>query len=350
MLKVDVSLQRAGFQLQVKHAFSGTGVTAVFGPSGSGKSTLLRVIAGLETQVSGSVQWHTTDWLQGRKQLRAEHRKVAMVFQQPHLFSKKSVMENILYGMPKRSEGVFIHPDEVIKVLGISPLLQRYPSALSGGQQQRVALARALLSQPRLLLLDEPMTGLDYAAKQQILADLKKVQQRFQLPMIFVSHQLDEVVQLADDVVVINQGQVESAGPLQQQVPQLAGHSDGPLSVLELEPVEQVPQQGLQCWRIDGQSLWLPQALEETSAKQRLLVWARDVSLALQPLTASSLSNQLAANVVAVEAACHAAEVIVTLSLGDQQLRALITRASCQRLALAPGVKVMAAFKAAAVH
>lgn len=350
MLKVDVSLQRAGFQLQVKHAFSGTGVTAVFGPSGSGKSTLLRVIAGLETQVSGSVQWHTTDWLQGRKQLRAEHRKVAMVFQQPHLFSKKSVMENILYGMPKSGEGVFIHPDEVIKVLGISPLLQRYPSALSGGQQQRVALARALLSQPRLLLLDEPMTGLDYAAKQQILADLKKVQQRFQLPMIFVSHQLDEVVQLADDVVVINQGQVESAGPLQQQVPQLAGHSDGPLSVLELEPVEQVPQQGLQCWRIDGQSLWLPQALEETSAKQRLLVWARDVSLALQPLTASSLSNQLAANVVAVEAARHAAEVIVTLSLGDQQLRALITRASCQRLALAPGVKVMAAFKAAAVH
>ena len=162
MLSVDIRLQRREFMLQLQHRFADDKITAVFGASGSGKSTLLRCIAGLEAGSAGEISWQGQPWQSKKTFLKAEQRNLAMVFQQANLFSKKRVIDNICYGLPKTTDDIFIEPQEVIDLLQLQPLLQRLPSQLSGGQQQRVAIARALLSQPKLLLLDEIITLLKH--------------------------------------------------------------------------------------------------------------------------------------------------------------------------------------------
>lgn len=354
MLNVDITLKRARFSLALSHQFADDKVTAIFGASGCGKSSLLRCIAGLELSVKGRITWGAETWLDEKTSVKAEHRRTAMVFQQANLFSKQRVEANILYGFPKQKSGVFISPAEVIQLLQLDNLLQRYPDELSGGQQQRVALARALLSQPKLLLLDEPMTGLDSAAKHEILADLKRIQRQFKLPMLFVSHHIDEVIPVADEVVVIKHGAKVSSGALVEQAHYLGSASDGPLSILEIERTATDSVHGLQCYGIGQQRLWLPMEsrgyAKHYAGNMRLLVWASDVSIALEPLMETSMSNQVQATIVAIDDASHAAEKVVTLLVEGQHLRALITQLSCQRLRLEIGQQVTAAFKAAALH
>ena len=287
MLSVDIRLQRREFMLQLQHRFADDKITAVFGASGSGKSTLLRCIAGLEAGSAGEISWQGQPWQSKKTFLKAEQRNLAMVFQQANLFSKKRVIDNICYGLPKTTDDIFIEPQEVIDLLQLQPLLQRLPSQLSGGQQQRVAIARALLSQPKLLLLDEPLNGLHSDAKRQILCDLKRIQQRYQLPMLLVSHHVDEVVSLADEVVVIDNGVKVSAGSLVDQAAYLGQVSDGPLSIIELTQTDKPVEQGLRCWSMGVQQLWLPDGLTKTlnqvDKHKRLVIWARDVSISLSP-------------------------------------------------------------------
>ncbi|TDP32151.1 molybdate transport system ATP-binding protein [Idiomarina aquatica] len=354
MLSVDIRLQRRDFMLQLQHRFADNKITAVFGASGSGKSTLLRCIAGLEARVTGEISWQGQPWQNKKTFRKAEQRNLAMVFQQANLFSKKRVIDNIRYGLPKTTDDIFIEPQEVIDLLQLQPLLQRLPSQLSGGQQQRVAIARALLSQPKLLLLDEPLNGLDSDAKRQILGDLKRIQQRYQLPMLLVSHHVDEVVSLADEVVVIDNGVKVSAGSLVDEAPYLGQVSDGPLSIIELTQTDKPVEQGLRCWSMGVQQLWLPDGLTKTlnqvDKHKRLVIWARDVSISLSPARDSSLSNQVDATITDIQSAGHEAEKIVTLLVDGQLLRALVTVVSCQRLKLGVGQKITAAFKAAAMH
>ncbi|WP_290569792.1 ATP-binding cassette domain-containing protein [Idiomarina sp.] len=354
MLSVDIRLQRREFMLQLQHRFADDKITAVFGASGSGKSTLLRCIAGLEAGSAGEISWQGQPWQSKKTFLKAEQRNLAMVFQQANLFSKKRVIDNICYGLPKTTDDIFIEPQEVIDLLQLQPLLQRLPSQLSGGQQQRVAIARALLSQPKLLLLDEPLNGLHSDAKRQILGDLKRIQQRYQLPMLLVSHHVDEVVSLADEVVVIDNGVKVSAGSLVDQAAYLGQVSDGPLSIIELTQTDKPVEQGLRCWSMGVQQLWLPDGLTKTLNQvhkhKRLVIWARDVSISLIPARDSSLSNQVDATITDIQSAGHEAEKIVTLLVDDQLLRALVTVVSCQRLKLGVGQKITAAFKAAAMH
>lgn len=354
MLTVDIRLQRQDFLLQLQHRFADNKITAVFGASGSGKSTLLRCIAGLESSASGEINWQGQPWQSHTTYLKTEQRNLAMVFQQANLFSKKRVIDNIRYGLPKTTTEIFIEPQEVIDLLHLQPLLQRLPSQLSGGQQQRVAIARALLSQPQLLLLDEPLNGLDSDAKQQILADLKRIQQRYQLPMVLVSHHVDEVVSLADEVIVIDNGLKVSVGSLVDQAPYLGQVSDGPLSIIELTETGKPVEQGLRCWSMGEQQLWLPdgttQTLNQTEIQKRLVIWARDVSISLSPVKDSSLSNQVDATIEGIQNGSHEAEKIVTLLVDGQLLRAVVTAVSCRRLKLGVGQKITAAFKAAAMH
>lgn len=354
MLDVDVSLQRGRFSLTLAHQFADDKVTAIFGASGCGKSSLLRCIAGLELAAKGRITWNSETWLDNKKSVKPENRGTAMVFQQANLFSKQRVAANILYGLPKQQSAAFISPADVIELLQLDNLLQRYPDELSGGQQQRVALARALLSQPKLLLLDEPMTGLDSAAKHEILSDLKRIQRQFKLPMLLVSHHIDEIVPLADEVVLIKDGAKVSSGTLVEQGQHLASASDGPLSILEIERITTDSLHGLHGYYVGQQKLWLPMDLRDQTkhyaGKMRLLVWARDVSIALQPLAETSVSNQVQATIVAIDNAKHVAEKVVTLMVEEQRLRAVITQLSCQRLGLNVGQQVTAAFKAAALH
>ncbi|MAL83355.1 MAG: molybdenum ABC transporter ATP-binding protein [Idiomarina sp.] len=366
MLTVNIEQQQGDFCLQLAHSFADDRVTAIFGPSGCGKSTLLRAIAGLTPGLKGSVRWRDAVWHSRKPRMKTEQRGLALVFQQAHLFATMSVESNLRYGMPKNvsDSELAIGFAEVVDMLSLRELLQRKPGQLSGGQQQRVAIGRALLSQPQLLLLDEPMNGLDATAKKQILTDLRRIQNRFRLPMLLVSHHVEEVVQLADDVVIMADGKLVSSGTLQTQVDSLAGHSEGPLSVLSVTPPNQSAGRvnatdELLAWQLAEQQLWLPvnAAVDvtgvseaKTCAAGRLLVWARDVSIATGYLPNTSLTNQVVARIIDFEPAKHVAETVVVLTVGDQILRALVTNASVKRLNLQLQQQVYASFKAAAMH
>lgn len=208
---IDVALAgRVGqFQLEVAFQAPASGVTALFGPSGAGKTTVLRCIAGLE-RLEGHVRVAGEVWQDARRFAPTHRRPVGYVFQEPSLFGHLSVKDNLEFGL-KRSGAGRLGFDEVISFLGLQPLLRRGVRKLSGGERQRVAIGRALLAQPRLLLLDEPLSGLDAEAKAEILPYLERLHQRMGIPVLHVSHDAHEVARFADRVLLMRDGRVEPA-------------------------------------------------------------------------------------------------------------------------------------------
>jgi ABC-type sulfate/molybdate transport systems ATPase subunit len=202
------------FSLDARFSVPATGVTAIFGPSGCGKTTVARCIAGLHRAAKGFCAVNGDVW-QDHTAFRPPHRRpVGYVFQEASLFPHLSVRRNLLYGAP-RIEAASVSLDEVVDLLGIAPLLDRSPHHLSGGERQRVAIGRALLSQPKLLLMDEPLAALDHAAKGEILPFLERLRDRLSLPVIYISHDLAEIERLADHLVMMDRGVVTATGPLQ---------------------------------------------------------------------------------------------------------------------------------------
>src|SRR5918995_941603 len=208
MLSVDVVKRRGDFNLRVAFAAPTPGIVALFGRSGCGKTTLVDIIAGLLQPDEGRV------CLDGRElSAPPERRRIGYVFQDARLFPHYNVAGNLQYGQ-KRVAGASVSNgfDEVVSLLGLSPLLARKPNQLSGGERQRVALGRALLCQPRLLLLDEPVASLDAARREEVMPYLEKLRDRLAIPMVYVSHQLDEVLRLATHVVLLDAGSVIAQG------------------------------------------------------------------------------------------------------------------------------------------
>jgi molybdate transport system ATP-binding protein len=197
MLEVATCLDRSGFRLDAKFDAPTPGVIALFGRSGCGKTTLVNLIAGLIADGSGRLCLDGECWLDTSQRIRvaAERRRIGYVFQDARLFPHYNVKGNLLYGAPSRPRAG--HFDAVVAVLGLAPLLQRRPNSLSGGERQRVALGRALLTEPRLLLLDEPLASLDQSRRDEVLPFLERLRDHFAVPMIYVSHQFDEVLRLA---------------------------------------------------------------------------------------------------------------------------------------------------------
>ena len=198
-----------GFRLDAGFAVPASGVTAVFGPSGSGKTTLLRCIAGLE-RLQGRVVVRGQVWQDARSFLPPHRRSVGYVFQEPSLLPHLSVRGNLEFGL-KRSGGGRLGLEEVVGFLGLRPLLARGVLKLSGGERQRVAIGRALLSQPRLLLMDEPLAGLDSEAKAEILSCLQRLHQLMDIPVLYVSHDAAEVARLADRLLLMQAGRIVPA-------------------------------------------------------------------------------------------------------------------------------------------
>ncbi len=357
-LSLDLRLDYPGFELRVRHEGVIDGITALFGPSGSGKSTLLRCIAGLEPAVDGRLRFGDDVWLDGApaKALPAHVRGVGFVFQDARLFPHLSVLGNLRYA-DKRSCDVIgatrIGFDDVVQALDLASLLQRRPASLSGGERQRVAIGRALLTRPRLLLLDEPMSALDAARKAEILPYLERLPAMFGVPALYVTHDIDEVARLATRMLILMRGQVIAAGPIQEILERAdLQHVTGRFEAGVLLTTRVVRHDAEFCLThldLQGQSLVVPQASAEIGGAMRVRIRARDVALALRKPEASSIRNVLSGSVVEIvsDPATPHAEILV--DIGGARLRSRVTRHAVAELGLTEGTSVFALVKSIAL-
>ena len=354
-LCLRLALQRPDFGLSVDLELPGRGVSALFGPSGSGKTTLLRCVAGLESQARGLVRIGSETWQDDAAGLRLPtwRRDLGYVFQEASLFEHLDVRRNLEFGLRRSGRaGGREALAAAIELLGIGHLLQRAPDQLSGGERQRVAIARALATQPKLLLLDEPLSALDLARRREILPWLEKLRDELSIPMLHVTHSVDEVTRLADQLVVLEAGRVRVAGPVAEVLsaidhPVLQGEEAGML--VQARVAERDADWHLVRAEFDGGSLWVRDNGLPLGKPLRLRVLARDVSLALYEPQHSSIQNHLQARVEAIVAGQHPSQALVRLRCGQTLLLARITQRAVHALGLVPQREVWVQVKSVAV-
>ncbi|KRR07921.1 molybdenum ABC transporter ATP-binding protein [Bradyrhizobium jicamae] len=321
------------------------GVTAIFGPTGCGKTAVARCIAGLEHLPTGFCAIDGEVW-QDETTFRPPHlRPIGYVFQHASLFPHLSVKRNLLYGA-RKAEPTPNAFEEVIELMGIAPLLDRSPALLTGGEQQRIAIGRALLSQPRLLVMDEPLAALDRRAKSEILPFLERLHEKVALPMIYITHDMVEIERLANHLVIMERGTVTAAGPLHvlQTDPALplAASREAAVS-LDAVVGGYDGRYGLLILRVKGARVLVPAAPLPPGVHQRLRVAARDVSVAREPPRANSIVNVFPARIKA-SLPLGAGEITLVLALGGSgtEILARITRFSFDSLGLKDGMDVFA--------
>jgi len=365
-LTVRIDTRRGVFRLEAGFALPTPGVLALFGRSGCGKTTLSHVIAGLLEPDSGRIE------LDGRVLLDtaagtvvpAEQREIGYVFQDARLFPHLSVAGNLAYAArraERRAERRALtqaarrahHPDRetIVQLLALAPLLERRPSSLSGGERQRVAIARALLSQPRLLLLDEPLASLDAARREEVLPYLETLRDEIAVPIIYVSHQFDEVLRLATHVVLLDAGRILAQGDLGaiSLLPELRAivGPDAVGAILSAVVLGGDADSGLLRVRVGAGELQIRSSGRNTAGRDetlRLQVLARDVIVALEEPRAISVRNHLRGIVTAV-AGDDAETDLISIDIGGATLLARVTRVATRALGLQAGVPVWALVK-----
>jgi len=339
------------FELDVAFSLPACGVTALFGASGSGKTTLLRLIAGL-SRAPGSLVVNGDIWQDAHTFLPTHRRALGYVFQEASLFPHLSVRGNLEYGwkrVPAAERRIGF--DDVVGWLGLETLLTHRPQHLSGGQRQRVAIGRALLASPRLLLMDEPLSALDAASRADILPYLERLHRQLELPIIYVSHALDEVARLADTLLLIEAGKITFQGPLIEGLTRLdlpLAHRDTAGTVIDTLVVSHDAEFQLTQVSYGSLTLSLPGLHAAPGKPLCVRIAARDVSLTLAPASQTSILNLLPARIVDI-ADDAPGQVLVKLALVDAVLLSRITRKSAHALALQPGANVIAQVKSVAV-
>jgi molybdate transport system ATP-binding protein len=352
VLEVSVLKQLPGFRLDATFTAPTPGVIALFGRSGSGKSTLTNVISGLVSPDVGTVSLDgevLTDIRRGFS-LPAERRQIGYVFQDPRLFPHLSVTGNLHYGERRnRRAAAIVGFDEVVALLGLAPLLQRKPRQLSGGERQRVSLGRALLSRPRLLLLDEPLASLDVSRREELLPYLVALRDRLSIPMVYVSHQFEEVLRLATHLVLLEAGQVLAEGPVDEMslYPELQSIVGPDLvgAVVEGLVTRVSAETGIADLAVGSGLLQVSVRDAPVGARVRLQLLARDVILATQPVQGLSVRNALPGTVIAISDDEFGA-VLVRVDLGGAIVLARITQNARRALNLRPGDAVWTLVKA----
>jgi molybdate transport system ATP-binding protein len=350
-LSVEIEHQQGGFSLDV-HFACGAGVTALFGRSGAGKTSLINAIAGLVRPRKGRIVFDGETLFDSARgtHVRAGRRRFGYVFQEGRLFPHLTVRQNLTYShwfnREPNAGGNFAH---IVELLGIGPLLQRRPAQLSGGEQQRVAIGRALLAKPRLLLLDEPLASLDAQRKDEILRYLRLLRDETRIPMVYVSHAVEEVLQLADQVVLLAAGRVLASGSVavvmgRPDLGAAAGVFEGG-AVIDARVLEVDAQDAIATLGFDGGILTVGDFGASPGEAVRVRIRAREVSIALEPPQQISIQNILRGKIAAMDAP-HGSSVNVTIAVGAATLRARITRRAARQLALQPGTEVYALVKA----
>ncbi|WGL17134.1 molybdenum ABC transporter ATP-binding protein [Microbulbifer bruguierae] len=354
------------FSLDVNLALPGRGVTGIFGTSGSGKTTLLRCVAGLQPCDHGSLVVNGDRWQcpeNKRNTLPVHRRPLGFVFQQPSLFPHLTAEANLAFAR-KRAHEKIAEPEyrKIVDLMGVGHLLNQYPSALSGGEQQRIAIARALLIKPRLLLMDEPLASLDQIRKREILPYLEQLHRNLDIPVLYVSHSVEEISRLADHLLLMENGKISREGAATE----LLSRIDFPVQlgddlgvVLEAQIVERENQWHLVKARFSGGELWLRDSGEATGETIRLRILARDISLTRSEDHHSSILNRLPVKVLEICSDTDPAMVLVRLQprpgngdarlAGATPLIARITRRSAHQLYLSEGCELCAQIKSVAI-
>lgn len=351
-LSGHIRAQKGDFVLDAGFSFAGSGVSALFGPSGAGKTTMLRAIAGLERFPDTRLSFSQEIWQDEGVFLPAEKRSVGYVFQEASLFGHLDVRANVEYGF-RRCGGIRtrISLEHLIELFQLENLLPRKPDSLSGGERQRVSMARALAASPRLLLMDEPLAGLDEKRRTEVVKYLDALVRELEIPMIYVSHSADEVAMLADDLVYLDGGRVRAAGA----VAEMFARTDLALSrrreaesVIEAVAVAYDERFQLNALEFGGGTVQVPGEPLAIGRRFRLRVAARDVSLTLSEPGDTSILNIFEARVDECTSSGGAQEV-VRLDVNGTFLLAHLTRKSVVRLGLERGKRVFAQVKSVAV-
>ncbi len=354
-LDINISVKYQQFNLTIEKKLPLIGITGVFGHSGSGKSTLLRAIAGLESNIQGVMTLNEQCLIDSstRTSLKPEERQIGLVFQNSRLFPHLTVHENLNYAA-KRCKHSRLTLSEVIKLTDLTPLLTQQTSELSGGQQQRVALARAILAEPKLLLLDEPLSALDQHSKTQLLKMMLNIQKKLNLPMLYVSHSLDELQQVCDKLLVLSQGEVVDFGNIHQIIHQLNNFDNNTIihqqTSLSL-PIKQIDNgHGLASLAVDEeQEILLTTDIDfKKSSSLRCFILASDISICLTEPTNSSIVNHLFGHISHITH--QVSNVLVTVNCGSQAFFVTISAFSQKNLALSVTQGVYLQFKASAVR
>jgi molybdate transport system ATP-binding protein len=351
MLHVSAQTRLGGFVLDVELQSAG-GVTALFGRSGSGKTSIINVIAGLLRPARGRVELNGALLFDSARgiDLPVERRRIGYVFQDARLFPHLSVRQNLRYGaFFNRGAGAAVDADQVIRLLGLEALLERRPGALSGGEKQRVAIGRALLASPRILLMDEPLAALDLQRKGEVLGYVERLREELDIPIVYVSHAIEEVVRIADRVALVSEGRVLASGAPDEIMnrldlrPATGRYEAG--AVIETRVLDYDARDDVTTLGFPGGALLATNLDALIGEPVRVRVRARDVSLALRPPQDTSILNVLAGRILEIVEGPGAA-TDVRLAVGEATLLARVTRRSADRLGLRPGLEVYAMVKA----
>jgi len=352
-IQAHFKLQLGSFTLDAKFNAPAVGVTGLFGPSGCGKTTLLRCMAGLE-RATGMLQVKGEIWQDANTFVKTHRRPLGYVFQEASLFPHLSVRANLEYGYQR------IHPsdrkvklEQVVEWLGLKHLLDRNdPAKLSGGERQRVAIGRALLTSPRILLMDEPLSALDALSRQDILPYLERLHRELDIPVFYVSHAIDEVARLADHLILLEQGRVIASGAVYETLARLdlpTAHFDDAGAVIHAEIAKHDDTYHLTRLDFSGGSLWVGKQDQKIGTQVRARVLARDVSIATLMPRESSITNILEGVINEIRDE-GPDKVILRIVIGESQvLLSRITRRSRDQLGLSVGMTVFAQVKSVAL-
>lgn len=350
MLSLNFIQQQGDHRLTIDLHIPAKGITAIFGVSGAGKTSLINAISGLTQPQHGRIQLRDRVLFDAEQQisLPPEKRRIGYVFQDARLFPHYRVRGNLQYGMAPAMKAQF---DSLVSLLGLAPLLSRFPLSLSGGEKQRVAIGRALLTAPDMLLLDEPLASLDLPRKRELMPYLQKLAKQVDIPMLYVSHSLEEILHLADNVLVLDNGNVKAFGPLERVWSSSAMRPWLPVSelssVLRVQVLEQHPDYPMTALSLGDQHIWVSRVNQPLKTPLRIRIASADVSLALQPPHNSSIRNILPAQVV--ELVEVGDQVEVKLRIGISELWARITPWARDELGIRPDQWLYAQIKSVSV-
>ena len=350
MLQINVKKQLGQLALQADLQIPEQGVTAIFGLSGSGKTSLINLVSGLTVPDEGFIRLNTRTLVDTETQqnVPAHQRKIGYVFQDARLFPHYTVKGNLRYGANNVSQTDF---DYIVELLGIGHLLKRYPLTLSGGEKQRVAIGRALLTDPDILLMDEPLSALDVPRKRELMGYLERLSKEINIPILYVTHSLDELLRLADRVVLMENGKVKAYDSVEKiwNSPIFApwkGESEQS-SMLELPLYLHNPAYAMSALSLGNQALWLNQVQAEAGKRVRVCIYSSDVSVTLVKPQQTSIRNILRGQIVQIERQERRIDIAVLVE--GHKIWASVSRWAQNELRFAVGQEVYLQIKAISV-